>query len=60
MMTNETEKQENGTEQGGLIDPVVMCSCHPNHCEHGVTCWCEPTVEVLDNGDKLIIHNKGH
>lgn len=23
-MTNETEKQENGTEQGGLIDPVVM------------------------------------
>lgn len=23
-MTNETEKQENGTEQGGLIDPVVI------------------------------------
>lgn len=24
-MTSETEKQENSTEQGGLIDPVVMC-----------------------------------
>lgn len=24
-MTSETEKQESGTELGGLIDPVVMC-----------------------------------
>lgn len=24
-MVNESEKQENGIEQGGLIDPVVMC-----------------------------------
>ncbi len=27
-MTNESEKQENGTAVGGLIDPVVSCfSC---------------------------------
>ncbi len=26
-MTSETEKQENGTEQGGLIDPIVMLPC---------------------------------
>jgi hypothetical protein len=59
-MANETEKQENGTGQGGLIDPVVMCACYPSHCEHDDTCWCDPAVELLDNGDKLIIHNKGH
>lgn len=62
MTTESTEaKTENQSPDASVaVQPVVMCACHPSHCEHGDTCWCEPAVELLDNGDKLIIHNKGH
>ena len=38
-------------------DIKLVCTCYPNHCEHGVACWCNPTVEVFKNGNKVIIHN---
>jgi len=27
------------------------------HNTHGECCWCNPTIEVMPNGNKLIIHN---
>ena len=27
------------------------------HNMHGECCWCNPTIEVLPNGNKVIIHN---
>lgn len=36
-MMNETEKLENGKEQGGLIDPVVMPFYHLLHHTLGIT-----------------------
>lgn len=59
-MTNETENPGRNSDPQGRNEAVVMCACYPSHCEHGDTCWCEPTVELLDSGDKLIIHRKGH
>lgn len=59
-MTEATEKTERNRAQQGRNEAIVMCACYPSHCEHGDACWCEPTVELLDSGDKLIIHNKGH
>lgn len=37
--------------------PLVMCDCYPEHCTHGDTCWCEPTIEII-NGNRVIIHNE--
>ena len=59
-MTEAAEKYERSSDPQGRDEVVVMCACYPSHCEHGDTCWCEPAVELLDSGDKLIIHNKGH
>lgn len=46
-MTNETEKQENGTEQGGLIDPIVMPEFSQGVCEDGAA--------ILMDGQPLTI-----
>jgi len=27
------------------------------HNTHGVDCWCNPKIEVMENGNKVIIHN---
>lgn len=27
------------------------------HNTHGTTCWCNPKIEVMENGNKVIIHN---
>ena len=27
------------------------------HNTHGVDCWCNPKIEIMDNGNKVIIHN---
>ncbi len=27
------------------------------HNTHGECCWCNPTIEVMPNGNKVIIHN---
>ena len=24
-----------------------------------IFCWCKPTMEILDEGDLLVIHNRG-
>lgn len=45
-MTNESEKQENGTAVGGLIDPVVM-----SNLEYRDVMWAEMKPDVYD-GDK--------
>ncbi len=27
------------------------------HNTHGADCWCNPKIEVMENGNKVIIHN---
>ena len=27
------------------------------HNTHGAYCWCNPKIEVMENGNKVIIHN---
>ena len=57
-MTNSTSK-ENAETSTRPIQRLVMCECYPKHCEHGTTCWCEPTVVRID-GVNVIIHNKAN
>lgn len=47
-------------EENIQVDRLVICDCYPSHCEHGDTCWCEPIVEVFENGNRVIIHNEVH
>ena len=35
------------------ILPVNDIKKHIQHEE----CWCDPRIEVMDNGDRLVIHN---
>lgn len=60
-MTDETANTEQSRVAADCPNErIVMCDCYPKHCEHGDTCWCEPTVEIFENGNKVIIHNEGH
>ena len=29
------------------------------HHTESMDCWCKPTMEILDEGDLLVIHNRG-
>ena len=40
----------------------ATCSCFPEHCtieEHG-KCWCIPEERIMENGNKVIIHNEAN
>lgn len=28
------------------------------HCTNDANCWCKPKIETLENGNKVIIHNR--
>lgn len=28
------------------------------HNTNGVDCWCNPTIETMENGNKVVIHNE--
>ena len=59
-MNNEQNTEiQSATDTQGLLEALVMCGCYPEHCTHGGTCWCEPTIEIV-NGSKIIAHNEGH
>ena len=41
-------------ETGGNKTSKIMDA---EHNTHGECCWCNPTIEVMPNGNKVIIHN---
>ena len=41
-------------ETGGNKMSKIMDA---EHNTHGECCWCNPTIEVMPNGNKVIIHN---
>lgn len=59
-MNEDSKNVERNSDPQGRNEAVVMCACYPNHCEHGDSCWCEPRVEIVDGGGKIVIHNEGH
>ena len=48
------------TEPGGSQGITPVCDCFPEHCLEGDTCWCEPRIEYVEGGGRIIIHNEGH
>lgn len=39
---------------------MTVCDCYPEHCTHGDSCWCEPTVLPQEGGESIIIHREIH
>ena len=37
---------------------ITRESVYPGHNTGSDECWCEPVVEVMENGTKVIIHNE--
>ena len=38
-------------------DRATPCECYPEHCTKSLSCWCEPSIEIIE-GEKVIIHNE--
>jgi len=37
-----------------------LCNCdkYPEHNTNSDECWCEPEIIVMENGNKVIVHNE--